>query len=134
MELSPNKQLVTKIFVMLLTLAISASARHGTNKSQINTAEINNVGLFEPKIGYVGFEVSWLSLCIASFAALGLACTHIAGKKNDTPILCNNFNPISYSKSDNQLTIKEIDVHNKTWECFCITGECQKGGKYYQDK
>ena len=87
-----------------------------------------------PKIGQIGFEIKWIHMCLAGLAAVGLGCTHVAGKKNDTPIICNSFELIRPSVKDTEATIKQIDVYNKTWECFCVTRECQKGGKYYSDK
>lgn len=104
------------------------------NQSPKNIDVTNEAGVPSSFFNTVGLEVSWLGVCLAGLAALGLGCTHIAGKKNDMPIICNVLEPIRYSKEDSVATIKQIDVHNKVWDCYCVTQQCVKGGKYFNDK
>jgi hypothetical protein len=36
-----------------------------------------------------------------------------------TSVTCTSFGPISWSKNDTNLTIKEIKAHNASWEAVC---------------
>ena len=56
--------------------------------------------------------------------ALGVTALVVYGcvsarSKVDTPIVCNNFRPITWVDSDSELTKEQVIEHNGVWDRYC---------------
>ena len=65
--------------------------------------------------------------------ALGLTAIVVYGcvtgkSKIDTPIVCNNFKPITWVDSDSGLTKEQILEHNAVWDEYCNKEKAKNDG------
>jgi hypothetical protein len=52
-----------------------------------------------------------------SLSVAGCATTMGSG---GTKVACTSFQPISWSKKDTDVTIKEVKQHNAAWKAVCL--------------
>lgn len=98
--------------------------RHGKHLLTTNITETERNQIEQFLVEALGAEKMATHLSLGAVFLTGLvvaafACTTTAGRKNDMPIICNVFKPITFSDADSDLTTKQIDVFNKKWECYC---------------
>ena len=65
-------------------------------------------------------------ICGVALLATGLGLVSCKSKLSrwergviDTPIVCHNFQPITWVNSDSEKTRAQINAHNVVWEEYC---------------